>query len=96
MKKMVDGSGEPPWCIVVEVDKIKQMMSSFNLIIQHIFRYGNTLATTLTNIAFDFAGEVSFNSFSELPSVGTRILNLDKAHIHNLRIKSIQKRASDG
>lgn len=36
MKKMVNGSREPPWCIVVEVDKIKKM-GSFNVIIQHIF-----------------------------------------------------------
>lgn len=66
-----------------------------SVIIQHVFKESNTLTNFLTNYAFDFVGEASFNSFSELPTAGRRILNLDKAQTPNFKIKNLQRREPD-
>lgn len=92
LKNMVEGRWETPWCISTEVEKIRRVMENFNVIIHHIYREGNTLADFLTNLAFDFAGTAKFSNFSELPSAGRRILNLDKQQIPNLRTKNAKNK----
>lgn len=37
---------------------------------------GNTLAEFLTNLAFDFAGEINFNTADQLPAKGRCIPNI--------------------
>lgn len=53
-------------------------MKSFNVIVQHEYGEGNSMVYYLTNLAFDFVGTSRFYSFSELPSGGTKIINMDK------------------
>ncbi|XP_059315633.1 uncharacterized protein LOC132066321 [Lycium ferocissimum] len=90
IKNVVDGVWEIPWCVITEVERIRKMKAEFNVIIQHVYREGNTLADFLTNLAFDFAGTQSFNSFAELPSAGKKILNLDKHQVPNLKIRNVK------
>ncbi|XP_060202710.1 uncharacterized protein LOC132631124 [Lycium barbarum] len=88
MKNVVDGVWEIPWCVITEMERIRKMKVEFNVIIQHVYIEGNTLAGFLINLAFDFASTQSFSSFAELPSTGRKILNLDKRQVPNLRIRN--------
>ncbi|XP_060170637.1 uncharacterized protein LOC132601572 [Lycium barbarum] len=90
MKNVVDGICEIPWCIITEVERIRRMKAEFNVLIYHVYMEGNTLADFLTNLAFDFAGTISFNSFTDLPSAGRKILHLDKHQVPNLRIRNVK------
>ncbi|XP_070042883.1 uncharacterized protein [Nicotiana tomentosiformis] len=95
LKKVIEGEWDSPWCISAEFQKIKEMKNHFNMILQHIFREGNTLADFIANIVFSGAGTNQFLSFSELPSTGRRILNLDKLQTPNLRVRIAKRRAPD-
>ncbi|XP_060185616.1 uncharacterized protein LOC132615077 [Lycium barbarum] len=55
LKKVVEEQWQILWCIITEVERIKKMMEGLNVIIQHVYREGNSLADFLANIAFDFA-----------------------------------------
>ncbi|XP_075083488.1 uncharacterized protein LOC142167230 [Nicotiana tabacum] len=76
---VIEGGWDPPWAIVPDVQKIKDMRDNFNVIFQHVFREGTT----------------EFHSFSELPSAGRRLINLDKSQTPNLRVRIAKRRASD-
>lgn len=54
MKKIFEGECDPPWCIVVEVKRTKEMRDHFNVIFQHVFREINTVADVLANLIFYF------------------------------------------
>lgn len=49
----------------------------------------------LANLVFSFASTIQFNAFSELPRAGRRLLNIDKAQIHNLRVRLAKRKAYD-
>nr|XP_016508420.1 PREDICTED: uncharacterized protein LOC107826004 [Nicotiana tabacum] len=36
IKKIIEGEWDPPWCIMAEVNRIKQMKEEFNVIFQHV------------------------------------------------------------
>ncbi|WMV19533.1 hypothetical protein MTR67_012918 [Solanum verrucosum] len=63
-------------------------MLNFNVLIQHVYREGNSLVDFLSNQDFVFAGTTNFYSFSELPCAGRKILNLDKIQTPNLRFRA--------
>lgn len=71
------------------------MKNVFNVIIQHVLREGNALTDYLTYLAFIFVGTTPFYSFSELPTAARKILDLNKIHTPNLRIRTAKKRAPD-
>ncbi|XP_075107022.1 uncharacterized protein LOC142180004 [Nicotiana tabacum] len=85
MKRIIEDEWETPWSIGKEVKRIKGMKENFNVTFQHVLRESNTLADFLTNTTFSFPGAINFNSCSEMPSARRRLLNLDKAHIPNLK-----------
>lgn len=62
-------------------------MNNFNVIVEHVIREGNTLADFMTNYVFIFISTSIFHYFSEMPSAGRRLLNLDKSHTPNLNIR---------
>ncbi|XP_075095205.1 uncharacterized protein LOC142173504 [Nicotiana tabacum] len=95
LKKDIEGEWDSPWCISAEVQKIKEIKNYFNVILQYIFREGNTLADFIANIVFSGAATNQFLSFSKLPSTGKRIVNLDKLQIPNLRVRIAKRRDSD-
>ncbi|XP_060200867.1 uncharacterized protein LOC132629156 [Lycium barbarum] len=96
LKNVVEGVWRIPWCIITEVERIQKMMGTFNVIMHHVYREGNSLADFLTNIAFDFAGTSKVNTFSELPSAGRKILNMEKMQIPNLRIRNAKRSRPNG
>lgn len=53
-----------------------------------IFREGNELADFLVNLAFENTGRLEFNSFTDLPSLARKIVNIDKQQISTLGIKT--------
>nr|XP_009629929.1 uncharacterized protein LOC104119987 [Nicotiana tomentosiformis] len=55
LKKVIKGEWEPHWSIVAEVRKLKEMRDHFNVIFQHVFSEGNTVADFIANIVFSFA-----------------------------------------
>ncbi|XP_009794683.1 uncharacterized protein [Nicotiana sylvestris] len=95
LKKVIGGEWDPPWCIVAEVQKIKEIRDHFNVIFQHVLREGNIVADFLASIVFSFAGSTQFHSFSELPSAGRRLLNLEKSQTPNLRARIAKRRYPD-
>lgn len=54
IKKIIEGEWDPPWCIVAEVTRIKEMKDHFNVIFQHVLREGNDMADFLANFVFFF------------------------------------------
>ncbi|XP_019246545.1 PREDICTED: uncharacterized protein LOC109226206 [Nicotiana attenuata] len=86
MKKVIEGEWDPPWVIAPDVKRIKELKGNFNVIFQHVFREGNSVADFIANIVFSFASTSEFHSFSKLPSAGRRLINLDKSQTPNLRV----------
>ncbi|XP_075092125.1 uncharacterized protein LOC142172415 [Nicotiana tabacum] len=95
MKKAIEGEWDPPWVIAQGVKKTIEMKDNFNVIFQHVFREGNSLADFIANIVFSFAGTFEFHSFSELPSAGRRLINIDKSQSPNLRDRIAKRRTPD-
>lgn len=93
MKRIINGEWDAPWFIVAEVKRIKEMKEQFNVIFQRVLREGNTVADFLANLVFSFAGTIQFHSFSELPSVGKRLINLYKSQVPNLRVRDTKRKA---
>lgn len=56
LKKVIESEWDPPWSIITKVQKIKDMKDHFNMIFQHVFRKGNTVADFIANTIFSFAG----------------------------------------
>ncbi|XP_070045233.1 uncharacterized protein [Nicotiana tomentosiformis] len=64
LKKIIEREWEPHWCVMAEVQKIQELRDHFNVIFQHVYREGNTLADYIANIAFSFARTTHFYSFT--------------------------------
>nr|XP_009616365.1 uncharacterized protein LOC104108915 [Nicotiana tomentosiformis] len=95
LKKLIEREWDTPWCIMAEVQKIQELRDHFNVIFQHVYREGNIIADYLANIAFSFVGTTHFHSFAELPTVGRRLINMDKSQIPNLRVKIAKRKFLD-
>ncbi|XP_075084856.1 uncharacterized protein LOC142168095 [Nicotiana tabacum] len=95
MKTVIEGEWDPPWVIAQNVKRIIEMKDNFNVIFQHMFKEGNSVADFIANMVFSFAGTSEFHSFSELPSAGRRLINLDKSQSPNLRIRIAKRRTPD-
>lgn len=65
-------------------------MESINGQISHIYRERNSLADNLANYVIDMEGWLQVSSFTRLPMHAKKILNIEKAQIPNLRIKTRQ------
>ncbi|XP_059295549.1 uncharacterized protein LOC132048883 [Lycium ferocissimum] len=70
LKNMVEGEWKVPWGIISYVERIKRLKEMYEVKIQHVYREGT----------------LKIHSFSELPSAGRKLLNLDKHELPNLRI----------
>ncbi|XP_075087590.1 uncharacterized protein LOC142169603 [Nicotiana tabacum] len=92
MRKIIDGEWANPWCIGAEVRKIKHIKNNYNVVFQYVLREGNIVADFFANLAFNFAGTHTFQSFNELPSAGKKLINMDKSQIPNLQIRIVKRR----
>lgn len=63
-------------------------MEQLNVQIQHIFREANHLADYIANTTMDQEGIQQFHSFSQLASMGRKILNMDKSGVPTIRTKT--------
>lgn len=77
-----------PWELVERIEDIQNMMEQMNVQIIHIFREANLLADYITNLAINIAEKVQLQHFSQLPSMGRRLINMDKQQIPNIRIRT--------
>lgn len=69
-------------------EEIKMEANKQGVIFQHIFREGNQLAGYFANLATHTDRILEFNSFTDIPGEGRRILNTDKYQIPAIRIST--------
>lgn len=67
-----------PWLHVENIENIKQSIARKKIKVKHIFREVNQLADYLANMALNQAEQIQVNNFYDLPSIGRRILNIEK------------------
>ncbi|KAG5599592.1 hypothetical protein H5410_030962 [Solanum commersonii] len=77
-----------PWLHAENIENIQQIIARKLVQVKNIFREANQLADYLANMALIQAEQIQVNNFYDLPSIGRRILNIEKQHIPSLRIKA--------
>ncbi|KAH0708987.1 hypothetical protein KY284_010414 [Solanum tuberosum] len=89
-------SWKVPWERVEQVEECRVLMEITKVRIQHTLREGNNLADFIANAVIGAVGLVQFNTFISLPTKGKCILNMDKAQVPSLRIRTrpIKNRAT--
>ncbi|MCD7459576.1 hypothetical protein HAX54_041345 [Datura stramonium] len=63
-----------------------------NVMVQHIYREGNTLADYFANLVVHFVGTVKYNTNQEVLAEGKKIIIMEKNQIPNLRIRQYQNK----
>ncbi|KAK6792023.1 hypothetical protein RDI58_011104 [Solanum bulbocastanum] len=77
-----------PWQQAEEILEIIKLISSTQTKIQHVFREANKLADKLANEAFEQTNAIQIHAFQQLPVECGGIVNMDKAEIPSLGIKT--------
>ncbi|KAH0675691.1 hypothetical protein KY285_023492 [Solanum tuberosum] len=87
---ILDGGWETPWCITVDITKIKSLLVESNTTVEHTYMEGNKLADFFAKRVY-FAGTdlLTYSSIQEISREARSILQLDKNQTPNLRIKKI-------
>ncbi|KAG5579245.1 hypothetical protein H5410_049872 [Solanum commersonii] len=67
---------------------IRKRLQQLNANIIHIFREGNNVADLLANLVVESQQRKEYNNFEELPTNIRRHINIDKAQIPTLRIRT--------
>ncbi|XP_070034166.1 uncharacterized protein [Nicotiana tomentosiformis] len=80
LEKVIEGGWDPPWDIVPDVQTIQEMRDNFNVIFQHVFIEGNTLAYFIANILISFMENWSFLIYG----VGWRFMFVLSFEMQNL------------
>lgn len=88
LKNMIYGSWSIPWEIVEKVEDIQEKMQQLNVQVWHVFREANQLADFIANTAIITEQKIIFQHFHQLPSLGKKILNIDKHQVPSVRIKT--------
>lgn len=88
MVKIINKVWKVPWKIAEAYDELQFFLRDLEVITQHIFREGNKLADYMANLAVESSDKQIFNSFQQVPTMGKKIINADKALIPSLRFKS--------
>ncbi|XP_059285202.1 uncharacterized protein LOC132038567 [Lycium ferocissimum] len=89
MKNIIEGTWEIPWQLIVIVEDIKHLITMCEVKFQHVKREGNSLADYIANQAI-LLGSVEYKQYTDLPSQGRRLLNLDKQHYPNIRSRTLK------
>ncbi|KAH0706213.1 hypothetical protein KY289_011289 [Solanum tuberosum] len=69
-------------------DELKREMTKIEVTIQHIYREGSKLADYLANLTINASEKKTFRSFEQLLSMGRKIINMEKAQIPALRVRT--------
>jgi len=87
-KNMITRNWRIPWEIMEMIEDIHDIVIQLNVHVQHIFREANQLADYIANTTINKKDKHGYHHFSHLPSLGKKILNIDKQQIPTLRIKT--------
>lgn len=63
MKNVLAGIWNVPWSIAMGVNVVEELRRNKKVQFCHVLGEGNRLVDYVTNIVFDFAGEITFNNF---------------------------------
>jgi len=85
---MVRNNWKVPWQQVEEIQEIQELLTSTFAQIQHVFREANKLADKLANEACEQMNAIQIYIFQQLSVECRGIVNMDKAEIPSLRIKT--------
>ncbi|KAH0638527.1 hypothetical protein KY285_035113 [Solanum tuberosum] len=77
-----------PWEILDLVEEARQIVEQNSFKVQHAYREGNQLANVIGNSAYSKSEVQEYKQFEQLPANCRKILNMDKAQIASLRIKT--------
>ncbi|KAK4714445.1 hypothetical protein R3W88_020352 [Solanum pinnatisectum] len=88
LKNMISGSWRIPWEIVEKVEDIQEIMQQINVQVWNVFTEANQLADVIANTAINTEHKLVFQYFHQLPSLGKRILNIDKQEVPSVGIKT--------
>lgn len=92
LKKVIEEKWEIPWVISVDIRCIKNKLKNKDVVVNQIFRAGNSVANCLANHVFCFVGttKIQFLSNNELLAQAKKLLQTDKQGMPNLRIRKYQ------
>jgi len=76
------------WDLVERIEEIRKAIQSINASIKDNFREGNFVADSLVNEVVESQETKYYQFFQELPSITRKYLNIDKAHVPNIRVKT--------
>ncbi|WMV19389.1 hypothetical protein MTR67_012774 [Solanum verrucosum] len=86
--KMILREWKIPWEILDILEEAKQIVKQNKFEVQHVYREGNLLADVIANSAYIKSEVQKYKKFEQLLANCRRILNMDKAQIASLRIKT--------
>ncbi|KAH0723664.1 hypothetical protein KY290_006335 [Solanum tuberosum] len=81
LKHMITKNWRIPWELVEKMEDILHMVTQINVHVHYIFKEANPLADYVANSAIS-------KEEKQLPSMGRKILNIDKHQIPSVRIKT--------
>lgn len=87
LKNMITRSWKIPCDLVEMMEEIHDMVGKVTVQVSHIFREANQLADYIANSVINKEEIKTFQNFIHLPSLGRRILNIDKQQIPSIHIK---------
>ncbi|KAK6791865.1 hypothetical protein RDI58_010946 [Solanum bulbocastanum] len=90
LMKMILKTWRIPWEIAEILKYIIREVQQQEVTIKHIYREGNQMADYLANFAIGQTTIQEYVNFAELPTIGKHIINIDKAQIPTIRIKTKQ------
>ncbi|KAH0755025.1 hypothetical protein KY290_025295 [Solanum tuberosum] len=88
LKNMINESWRIPWEIVEKMEDIQEIIQQLNVEVCHVFREANQLADFIANTTINTEQKMIFQYFHQLPSLGKKILNIDKHQVPSIRIRT--------
>ncbi|XP_015165784.1 uncharacterized protein [Solanum tuberosum] len=76
------------WELLEMLENIQGIMSQMNTTVKHNFREANQLADYIANLAIDKEEKQQFQHYNQIPSMGMKILSIDKHQIPSIRVKT--------
>lgn len=86
MAKIINKVLKVPFEITECYDDLQQALMKIEATIQHTFTEGNKMADYMANRAFESNDKQIFISFQQLPTMGKKIINVEKTQIPLLRV----------
>lgn len=83
--QILNGVLDVLWSVTMVVNFVRALMSAISIRVVHSLWEENNLIDYFTNLDINFVGEFQFNNVEEFPTIGRKIINLDKIGIPNIR-----------